>query len=292
MSKKTISATLRTIAERSAPGGGFSEQSASMYRPDATAWAILALKVLSAKPDILYSARTRLALDQFDDGRVCLSRDHPNVIWPTALAILAWNGSSAHRKSQETAIRFLLKTKGLSSREGGGTITPMDLSLLGWPWVEETFSWVETTALSILSLKCSGYGTHERVCEAKRLLLDRQLPSGGWNVGSTIVYGRESYPQLENTGMALSALAGETEKSQIERSLHYLKTKVAFCRTPLSLCWSILGLGAWKLRPTEARRWVDECLSRQKKYGVYGTTMLSLMLLAHESKGGLLEVIS
>jgi hypothetical protein len=292
MSRKEITSTLRTITGRSVPQGGFSEQFGSTGRTDATAWAILALKVSGANPDILESARSWLALSQHDDGRVCLSQGHPDVIWPTALAILAWNGSSPHRTCQDRAIYFLLKIKGISSAKGGGSITPMDLSLVGWPWVERTFSWVEPTALSILALKLSGYRTHERVHEATRLLVDRQLPSGGWNVGSTVVYGQESYPQLENTGIALSALAGETDRSQIERSLHYLKTKVALCRTPLSLGWSLLGLGAWKARPAEARRWVVECLSSQKKYGAYGTTMLSLMLLAHEAKGGFLEVIA
>ena len=291
MSKEII-ATIRTITGRSVPGGGFSEQYGSTGRTDAAAWAILALKVSGANPDILESARSWLALEQHDDGRVCLSKGHPDVIWPTALAVLAWNGSSAHRKYQDRAICFLLKMKGSSSANGGGSITPMDLSLVGWPWVEQTFSWVEPTALSILALKLSGHGAHERVHEATRLLMDRQLPSGGWNVGSTIVYGQESYPQIENTGMALSALADQMEKRQIERSLHCLQAKAALCRTPLSLGWALLGLGAWKERPPEARRRVVECLSRQKKYGPYGTTLLSLLLLAYEAKSGLLEAIS
>jgi hypothetical protein len=122
--------------------------------------------------------------------------------------------------------------------------------------------------------------------------MDRQLPSGGWNIGSTMIYGRETYPQLHCTGLALSALAGRVEKKDIDRSLAYLKAQVTACRTPLSLCWALFGLGAWGERPREAQHWIFNCLSRQKKFGIYGTTLLSLIILAYEAKGGFLETIS
>jgi hypothetical protein len=292
MSRKEINSTIKMIRGRAVPGGGFSELPDMTYRVDATAWAILALRTDGTHTSVVDAARSRLASEQQNDGRICLSLGHLNVIWPTALAILAWNGSSAYRKCQDAAIHFLLEAKGRSSAEGGGSITPIDFSLVGWPWVEETYSWVEPTALSILALTCSGHGKHERVHEATRLLMDRQLPSGGWNVGSTIVYGRESYPQIENTGVALSALSGQVERGQIGQSLQFLGGQATNCRTPLSLGWALLGLGAWKERPPEASHWVLECLSRQKKCGAYGTTLLSLMLLAHEAKGGFPEAIS
>ncbi len=240
--------------------------------------------------NLVDSARSRLASEQHDDGRLCLSQNHREVIWPTALAILAWNGSVFFRRRQELAIQFLIHTKGLRfDKDGYSGITTLDTSLSGWPWIEDTFSWVEPTALSILALNLSGYGAHERVQEAVRLLIDRQLPSGGWNIGSTIIYGRETYPQLDCTGIALSALAGQVERGQIERSLNYLKTQAAICRTPLSLSWALFGLGAWGERPSEAKRWLVDCLSRQKKYGAYGTTLLSLILLAYDAKDGFLE---
>jgi hypothetical protein len=176
------------------------------------------------------------------------------------------------------AIHFLLKTKGRSS--------------VGWPWIMETYSWVEPTALAILALNLSGYGTHERVHEAVRRLKDFQLPSGGWNIGSLIIFGRETYPQIDCTGIALTALKGYVRKEEIDRSLHYLKSEIALCRTPLSLGWALFGLDAWGERPPEVKRWLLDCLSRQKKYGDYGTTLLSLVLLAYEAKGGFLETIS
>jgi hypothetical protein len=300
--RQEIEKTLSDLRNRSIPGGGFSEYPDSGYRPDSTAWAILALKGSVSALDIVESARSRLASEQFDDGRVCLSQHHPEAMWPTALAILAWKGSVVYRKNQEHAIQFLLKTKGKSSKKradlittvdsSADLITTVDSSLVGWPWIEETFSWVEPTAFSILALNVSGFCTHERVHEAVRLLMDRQLPSGGWNIGSTIIYGRETYPQPDCTGIALAALKGFVEKEEIDHSLYYLKRQVASCRSPLSLGWALFGLGAWGERPSEAKRLLADCLSRQKKYGAYGTTLLSLILLAYRDKNDFLESIA
>jgi hypothetical protein len=292
MGKNEIISVVRAIAGRAAPGGGFSEYPGTPFRADATALATLALRAAGSHLHLLESARSRLASEQLSDGRICLAKDQPRTYWPTALAVLAWFGSSAHRQYQDMAIRFLLKTKGLSSAKNGGSITTLDLSLVGWPWIEETFSWVEPTAMSMMALNLSGYGTHDRVREAVRLLMDRQLPRGGWNIGSTIIYGRETYPQLDCTGIALSALNRYVDRKDIDRSLHYLESEVASCRTPLSLSWALFGLGAWGRRPPEAGRWLSDCLSRQKKYGPYGTASLSLILLAYQAKGGFMEAIA
>lgn len=290
MSKKEITTILRTITGRSIPeGGGFPEHPGAPYRADATAWALLALKAYNTKSDIQESAKSKLASMQFDDGRICLSQSHPEVIWPTALAIFALKGSASYRKQSDLAIQFLLQTKGTFFKKNGNPIFALDSSLIGWPWIEDTFSWVEPTGLSIIALNACGYSKHHRIHEAIHLLIDRQLPSGGWNIGNTIVYGRETHPQLDCTGIALSALAGQVERGQIERSLNYLKAQAALCRTPLSLGWTLFGLGAWGERPTEAKKWIIECLSRQRKYGAYGTTLLSLLVLAYSSNGGFLE---
>jgi hypothetical protein len=292
MTEKEITNTIRAISMRSLPDGGFYEQPDSLCRADSTAWAILALKSMDTHSSLIESARSSLASQQLDDGRICISREHPQVIWPTSLVILAWQGSVAYRKKLDMAIHFLIKTKGTFFKKSANSIHTIDSSLAGWPWIEKTFSWVEPTALSVLALRLSSCGNHERVHEAIRLLMDRQLPRGGWNIGSTIIYGQETYPQLDCTGLALSALAGQVDKKEIERSLAYLKAQIVRCRTPLSLCWALFGLGAWGERPTEAQRWIIDCLSQQTKFGTYGRTLLSLIVLAHRAKGGFLETIS
>lgn len=119
------------------------------------------------------------------------------------------------------------------------------------------------------------------------MLMDRQLPSGGWNCGSTLVYGKEQYPQVNSTGIALNALAGEARETEVGKSLTYLQGQVGKIRTPLSLGWGILGLAAWGRRPDQATYWIEECLSRQKIRGEYDATLISLLLLALEGKEGM-----
>ena len=80
MRKKEIAATIRAISSRSVPGGGFSEHPGAPYRADATAWAILALKAM-APIRILWNRRDQnLRRSNSNDGRVCLSQDHPEIL--------------------------------------------------------------------------------------------------------------------------------------------------------------------------------------------------------------------
>jgi hypothetical protein len=291
MSKKEITTIIRTVTGRSIEGGGFSEHPGAPYRADATVWAILALDAMGTQSNLVDSARSRLASEQFEDGRICLAQDQAQTFWPTPLAILAWHGSGVYRKHQERAIHFLLNSTSEYWKKSADAPFAHDTSIKGWPWIEDTFAWVEPTSLSILALSICGYAAHARVQEAVRMLMDRQLSSGGWNYGNTIVYGQELYPQIEGTGMALTALAGQIGQKEIERSLEYLKSQVASCRTPLSLGWALFALGAWGKRPIAARRWIADCLSRQKIFGPYRTSLLSLLLLAYEAKRGFLESI-
>ena len=153
--------------------------------------------------------------------------------------------------------------------------------------MEETHSWVEPTSMALIALKGAGYGNHERVKEGVKLLLDRQLPSGGWNYGNTSTYDRELRPQPDMTGLALNALVELVPEEYIKRSLEYLKESVSRLKTPRSLGWAMLGLGAWQSRPRESDGWIVECLKRQEQYGPYDAELLSLLLLAWMSKRGL-----
>lgn len=150
---------------------------------------------------------------------------------------------------------------------------------------------VEPTALTLLSLRIAGHEDHGRALEAVRLLMDRQLPKGGWNYGNTAVYGQELYPQPENSGIALCALSGLVSRVDVQRSIDYLKSRIIRLRTPFSLGWGLLGLGSWGVRPAEAGSWVLESLDRQKNYGSYETTLLSLLILAFHARGGLFRLM-
>ena len=139
--------------------------------------------------------------------------------------------------------------------------------------------------MALLALEVNRKVDHERFTEAIHMLMDRQLSRGGWNYGNTLVYGKELIPFAETTGIALAALAGHVEKEQIEKSLALLRAYAKKSRTPLSLAWALFGLGAWGEFPPDGLAWIEETLHRQQKYGEFGTSLLSLLALAHFCRG-------
>jgi hypothetical protein len=290
MPEDLVALWVQQLKDRGRPEGGFSPHPRGRYRADATCWAILAL---AGDPDnriLLSRARSRLAADQLPDGRVCISPDHPAAAWPTSLAVFAWHQSPEHRKNQARGAEFLITSSGTHFPRAADSATAHDSNIKGWPWIADTHSWAEPTALALMALKIAGYGEHQRVKEATRLLLDRQLPPGGWNYGNTFVFDQELRPMPLSTGIVLNALKDQTPLPTIQRSLTYLQSRVVSLPTPRSLGWGLLGLGAWRVRPEPSPNWIYACLKNQARYGVYDTASLSLLLVALKSPGGLEEV--
>ena len=281
MREAKIERAIPDLHERLLPDGGFVELPGSLYRVDATAWAIIALTLAGgSNENTAAAARSRLAASQSKDGRISISREYPQACWPTALAVLAWQGSMAERNAHALGINFLLHTAGKQLKRTADSPIADDPSIRGWPWIEDTFSWVEPTSLALLALRTAGYGGHPRAQEAVRMLMDRQLPHGGWNYGNTVVYGHELYPQPGSTGIALAALGGQVDVAEIRKSLDYLRAQSELCRVPFSLCWALIGLSAWREKPLESEPWILESLRLQRKYGAYATSLLSLLIVS------------
>ncbi len=272
---------LQDLSRRFGPEGGCAPRPGEVAaRPDATAWACLALGKNNNASALVRGARDFLTTRQSEDGRVCLLIETPDVYWPTSLAILAWAGSAAHWQARKRAARFLLLNTGRHYPRRPEAPTAHDTALRGWPWVAGTHSWVEPTALAMIALDQCGLSLHERVAEATRMLIDRQIPDGGWNYGNTVIYGTVLDPLPQTTAVALAALAGRVERSTVAQSLSYLLKQAPALHTPLSLGWAILGLDAWGERPARAVTWLLECLGRQDRTGGYDTESLSLLCLA------------
>jgi hypothetical protein len=278
------SSSLKMVSEallmrRALPGGGFAGKAGGQFLVDPTAWGILALAACGGSPELLEQSRHLLMREQLPDGRLCVSRAHPASYWPTSLAILAWQDSKPCHEAQERAVRFLLETTGYHFPRTSDVPSAHDTLLKGWPWVGDTHSWVEPTAMAVMALRATGHGQHDRVKEAVRMLLDRQLPHGGWNYGNTAVFGKELHSMPESTGAALAGSVGLTEREAVRASLAYLQNEVTRLRTPISLGWSLLGLAAWQMSPPNAAALVERCLANQERYGEYETSALCLLVL-------------
>jgi hypothetical protein len=278
------SSSLRTLGStallrRALGAGGFSGRPGGNFQTDSTGWGILALAACGEGAELIDQSRHLLMHEQLPDGRLCVDKIHPASYWPTSLAVLAWHDSEPCREAQQRAVRFLLDTTGFHFLRESDAPSAHNSRLKGWPWVGDTHSWVEPTALSVMALRTRGYGHHDRVKEAVHMLLDRQLPHGGWNYGNTLVFGKELHPMPESTGAALAGLAGIVDRDAVMPSLTYLQSEVIRLRTPISLGWSLLGLAAWKRSPPNAAALVERCFANQERYGEYETSALCLLVL-------------
>lgn len=284
-------ALLTILSRRKEAEGGVSPREKAGPRPDATSWAVLALKAAGEPQPTLERASRFLTRFQLADGRVVFSQDAASSFWPTPLAVLAWRAISGFEPEAKRAIGFLLATSGAHFKKKKDSPTGHDTAIHGWSWVEATHSWVEPTALAMLALRAGRHAGHARVAEAARLLLDRQLSSGGWNYGNTTVFGQELLPMPDSTGLSLSALAGMTNEAAVEKSIGYALEQIGKTDTPFSLFWLACGISAWGIEIPDLRERILKCLALQKRRRPYETTLLSMLLLAYCCEGKVLSFL-
>ena len=214
---------------------------------------------------------------------------HPGAYAPTSLALLAWNRAAPYAAARSAALAFLVGHAGERFARSADSALEIDPELSGWPWIDKTFSWCEPTALALLALEVEQRGDDSRATEGRRLLLDRQLPSGGWNYGNTRVFGNELRPAPEATGLVLAALAGRLERSTVAASLDYLARQAPRLPTPLALGWTLLALASWGERPPASDTWLAQTLARAERYGGYETAELALLAIAASAPAGILD---
>jgi len=121
---------------------------------------------------------------------------------------------------------------------GGETAGSFDGDLPGWPWVEQTFSWVEPTAWGVLSLRRTGHADDPRVAGGLATLADRQCSDGGWNAGTPDILGQQLFGYLYLTGLVLVALPpGHDAAKAGGRFLEGISERPS----PLNLAWATLA---------------------------------------------------
>ncbi|MCR4413446.1 MAG: hypothetical protein NUV77_13580 [Thermoguttaceae bacterium] len=215
-----------------------------------------------------------LAEIQSSDGSLGIDAAHRTPKWPTGWGVLAWSVIDAAAQPSPSpwhaqaarGVAWLLATEG--KREQAAPLLGHDVDLVGWPWVEGTHSWLEPTAIALLALKAAGLGDHARCREAVRLIVDRMLPSGGWNYGNTMVLGNVTQPNVQSTGLALAALVGEAiEPARLRPSIEWLRRTLSPSTTTISLGYAVLGLAGHAASPDEASQWLAAAYHRTLQRG-------------------------
>ena len=215
------------------------------------------------------------------DGSLGISQSLPRPGWPTAWALLLWSNLDGYTVQREMAVAWLLERQGRAyTIELPNDPVGHDTTIVGWPWVAETHSWVEPTALAVLALRKQGLTAHQRTQDGLRLVRDRAILTGGWNCGNPALFGTTLRARPAPTGLALLALAGvDAWNSRVELACRYLQEVLPRIRSPQSLCWGLLGLAAWGKRLPEPDRWLAESYVQTARQG-HTPPLLAYLLLA------------
>ncbi len=140
--------------------------------PEPTCYSLLALDGTSFSASETLSWLAGLVQE---NGQLLLPGDDmPN--WATSLLIITLIRLDQLPEVRTSSINWLLEWK---SRTGQDTdFTRLNPSLVGWPWISDTFSWVHPTGYGALALKLSGLKTHQRVKEAEIFIAGQNVPAG------------------------------------------------------------------------------------------------------------------
>lgn len=251
---------------RGADGWGYRPRTEPYVEPTVLcSLALLAHRDTGPTRQQLAQSANWLSAIQQNNGAVGLSESLTYPHWPTPLALLLWTALGTHAEERRRATEWLLATKGEAIRRGPGDPIGHDTTIVGWPWVEHTHSWVEPTSMAILALRRQDLGRHSRVRDGLRLLRDRAIATGGWNYGNNVVFETTLRPRPAPTGLALLAQAGIAPKSDaIVRAIDYLLRALPSVRSGQSLGWGLLGLSAWGKRPAEADAWLEQAYAEAR----------------------------
>ncbi len=235
-----------------------------------------------------------LASLQSLDGSLGVSASLPTPCWTTPYGALLWAALGGYTSHRERAARWLLERGGVAipNLAAPERTVGHDTAIVGWPWVADTHSWLEPTAAAILALRREGKMDHPRVREGLRLIRDRAIPTGGWNYGNNVAFGRDLRPQPAPTGLALLALAGtENGSGVVKQAVGYLHESLPSTLAPQSLCWGVLGLRAWGCCPKAADGWLARSFEQTLRRHDSSPLPAHLLLAAGDRSLGVLGLV-
>ncbi len=238
---------LAALNDLAQPDGGWGYAPGQPAQLEPTYLAVLALAPEADRFRSAYDGGLNaIARCEGADGFHRPERGRPEAVWPTSLALFTQTVLGLNAPGCSRSVAALLHLRGRpSDLRQDEEVHDINLRLVGWPWAQATFSWVEPTAWACLALRRAGHAGHPRVAEGQELLLDRTLEGGGVNYGNRRVLGRPLEPLPGPTAVMLLALQGRADDPRVRASLDYL-LRAALAHDDLEhLCWARIVLNAY-----------------------------------------------
>jgi uncharacterized protein (DUF362 family) len=237
------------------PDGGWGYVADQPAHLEPTCLALLALRPEAERfADAVAGGRAFLRSCRRPDGSYRLARGRDAAVWGTALALFteaAYRDGDTPTADETATAAVLLGIKGqvVKADPEVADMCDIDVTLAGWPWGENTFSWVEPTSWACLALHRLGQGQHSRVQEGERLLLDRAFDQGGANYGNRMILGRMTEPIPGPTALMLLALQGYRAEPRVQAAVRYLCEQLATGHDLEHLGWGRLALDLFRDEP-------------------------------------------
>ena len=245
-----ITSYLDTLATLANPDGGWGYAPGQAAHPEPTCLALLALSLererFAASIDRGLAALRRC---RRSDGTYRPAGGRAEAAWPTAPVLFMQVALGCPRAAVQQTAAALLELRGRVPDPKQAEVHDIDLTLVGWPWARDNFSWVEPTAWACLALRRAGRGKSPRVQEGQRLLLDRALDEGGVNYGNRRILGRLTEPIPGPTALLLLALQGQGSPPRVAAAVAYLQRQARLSRDLEHLGWARLALDVYQDQP-------------------------------------------
>ena len=214
---------LEALTALAHPDGGWGYAPDQPAHLEPTCLALLALSHDSTRYQAaMDGGRKALLLAAVEDGTYRLARGREEAVWPTALALFTRLVIDGPSDATNRTASALLALKGRTTDTKDDEEGDIDTGIVGWPWADGNFSWVEPTAWACLALTRAGQGNHPRVADGIRLLLDRTFDHGGINYGNRRVFGIDLEPIPTSTALSLLALQSQKDHPRVRASVAYL----------------------------------------------------------------------
>lgn len=286
---------LRQRLVESANSAGWGYYTGKTSRIEPTCWALLALANSSehaegawpslSRPHIEFLERLQGADGLLVETAPALVNLAVNGLASVVLASHAAPGSPTVRRRLIDAI-IALKGVGVTQ-----TDPRQDSTLQGWPWVRDTFSWVEPTAWCLLALKCnhaiagSGAAT-ARELEAERVLVNRMCTGGGWNYGNAAAFGQDLRAYVSTTAVGLLALQDKTDSAAVVQSLAWLRAQRLSESGTMTLALVSLTLRLFGVPADDVDERLAMAVSTSERSGNLHTVAMALYALTGERHQG------
>jgi len=242
-SASETAALVERLLSFSSPEGGLPYYRGNSSSAEPTFLAALALFASGAPTERAKPLLSWVKTLQNLDGSVCVNPGHRGQgLWLTAQAAIVFHHYGL-KENLKRALDFLLSLRSVTV--ANDPRLRQDNPLAGWPWGPGTFGWVEPTAWSLIALHLSGQAGRPRAVEGRKFLLDRRIPSGGWNYGNPSLDDKELLPFWDTTGLALAALRGQADIDRLRPSLDLVEKRQDKIESLCGLAWAVISLQAY-----------------------------------------------